>query len=659
MNRKIKFGILLTVSLLMVAGFGLYFGRNALLRHIVKEKIEQIEHRNGLKINYVSLRMPSVNQVELKGLSIIPNERDTLLKLSSLLVDLSFWKLMGTNISIKQVHTNGLNLSFTKRDSLSNYDFLFRKEISPTEKENLQRDFTQRISKSLRLAFGLLPKNGEIKDFIISHHSDSAFISVEIPQLSIKDSRFSTEIIVKEDSLRSLWMTCGELNRDKKTVKAEIFKSKAEKISLPYIDKYYGAKVCFDSLSYHLTETDKGNGTITLSGEAKVSGLDVFHKALSPEVINLDKGCFDYQVNVGKDIIELDSTTKVQFNRLEFHPYIRAQKTKEWHFIFSVNKPSFPSDELFSSLPKGLFNNLEGLKTSGELSYHFLLDVDFNLPDSLKLESELTPYNFRILNYGKGNLTKMSEEFEYTAYENSRPVRIFPVGASNPNFTPLDSISPLLQTSVMQSEDGAFYYHNGFLINMMKEALIHDLQVKRFARGGSTITMQLVKNVFLNRNKNIARKLEEALIVWLIETGRLTSKERMYEVYLNIVEWGPLIYGAKEASKYYFNKLPSQLNVNEAIFLASIIPKPKHFRSSFNPDMTLKENMDGYYNIIAKRLVAKGLITEQEAENIRPEIKVTGEAKSDFSLSRDSMNIKLHEREDYKTGEELASPPVL
>lgn len=78
--------------------------------------------------------------------------------------------------------------------------------------------------------------------------------------------------------------------------------------------------------------------------------------------------------------------------------------------------------------------------------------------------------------------------------------------------------------------------------------------------------MQLVKNVFLNRNKNIARKLEEALIVWLIETERLTSKERMYEVYLNIVEWGPLVYGVQEAATYYFKKRPSQLTAEESIF---------------------------------------------------------------------------------------------
>ena len=175
----------------------------------------------------------------------------------------------------------------------------------------------------------------------------------------------------------------------------------------------------------------------------------------------------------------------------------------------------------------------------------------------------------------------------------------------------------------MQSEDGAFFYHRGFLPDALREALIYDLQVKRFARGGSTITMQLVKNVFLNRNKNFARKLEEALIVWLIENERLTSKERMYEVYLNIVEWGPLVY--------YFNKRPSQLNTEESIFLASIIPKPKHFRSSFAEGGQLKENMEGYYKLIAKRLAQKGVISEIEADSIRPDIQVTGAARNSLA----------------------------
>ena len=97
--------------------------------------------------------------------------------------------------------------------------------------------------------------------------------------------------------------------------------------------------------------------------------------------------------------------------------------------------------------------------------------------------------DFRIIEYGATSLSKMSEEFVYTAYENGIPVKTFPVGPSWEHFTPLDSISPLLRMSVMQSEDGAFFYHKGFLPDAMREALIYDLQVERFARGGSTITM--------------------------------------------------------------------------------------------------------------------------------------------------------------------------
>ena len=426
---------------------------------------------------------------------------------------------------------------------------------------------------------------------------------------------------------RQQWKATGELNRKARMLKTELFATGKKKISLPYINRRFGAEVTFDTLYYSMTEENLANNQLRLNGKARVSGLDIFHKALSPEVIHLDRGQLTYQMNIGNHTLELDSTTTVLFNKIQFHPYLRAEKKEaQWHFTAAIDKSWFPADDLFGSLPKGLFSNLEGIKTRGELAYHFLLDIDFAQLDSLRFESELKEKDFRIMEYGATPLSKMSEEFTYTAYENGMPVRSFPIGPSWEHFTPLDSISPLLRMSVMQSEDGAFFYHKGFLPDAIREALIYDLQVKRFARGGSTITMQLVKNVFLNRNKNFARKLEEALIVWLIETERLTSKERMYEVYLNIAEWGPLIYGIREASAYYFNKRPSQLTTEESIFLASIIPKPKHFRNSFAENGQLKKNMEGYYKLIAGRLAQKGLISEIEADTIRPDIQVTGDA---------------------------------
>ena len=146
--------------------------------------------------------------------------------------------------------------------------------------------------------------------------------------------------------------------------------------------------------------------------------------------------------------------------------------------------------------------------------------------------------DFQILAYGNTDLRKMNEPFEYTVYEQGEPVRSFEIGPANPSFRPFNAVSRYLPLVIMQSEDAGFFYHNGFIPSAIRESLIQDIKERRFARGGSTLSMQLVKNVFLSRNKTIARKLEEMLIVWLIESDHLTSKERMFEVYLNIAEWG-------------------------------------------------------------------------------------------------------------------------
>lgn len=78
--------------------------------------------------------------------------------------------------------------------------------------------------------------------------------------------------------------------------------------------------------------------------------------------------------------------------------------------------------------------------------------------------------------------------------------------------------------------------------------------------------MQLVKNVFLNRNKTVVRKVEEIILVWLMESSRQVSKKRLYEVYLNVIEWGNNVYGITEAARYYFGKKPADLNLGESIF---------------------------------------------------------------------------------------------
>ncbi|WP_299169453.1 transglycosylase domain-containing protein [uncultured Bacteroides sp.] len=622
----------LLVCLFLLAG-GLWIFRNRILNRLTEKKIAQVEQRYGLDVHYESLRFEGTGRLSLGGLSVVPEGRDTLLTLRSAAFDLGFWQLLKGNVEVRNVYMDGLTVSFVKENQTANYDFLFRSRTGGEEaaQDHSHAGYDKRVQLVLDGVFRLLPSDGRLTNLRIRERKDSDSVSLFVPEFNIDHHRFKSRLIFVEGARTQHWQTEGEINADERRVSVGI---QAPNLMVPYIRRRLGAEVSFNRLYLSFTQ-QKENGKLVLSGKTEVDGLAVFHRRLSPERINLDEGELDFHLNVEPHALELDSASTVRFNRLQFHPYLRLEPPA--HLIASIHKPSFPAEELFGSLPHGLFENLEGIRVAGNLSYDFGLDADLACPDSLQFHSDLRPEHFRILGYGTTNLSKMSEEFEYTAYEDEMPVRTFPVGPSWNHFLPLDSVPQLMRMAVLQSEDGGFFYHQGFLPDAIRQAMAYDLKARRFARGGSTISMQLVKNVFLNRRKNIARKLEEALIVWLIEQNRLTSKERMFEVYLNIAEWGPRIYGLLEASEFYFGKRPSQLTLEECIYLASIIPKPKHFRSSFDASGRLKENQEGHFRLVARRMAAKGVISEEAAEGIDlSRVVLTGEAGKCFS---DSLSL--------------------
>ena len=219
----------------------------------------------------------------------------------------------------------------------------------------------------------------------------------------------------------------------------------------------------------------------------------------------------------------------------------------------------------------------------------------------------LTPVDFKILQWGKTNLQKINNPFVYTPYEYGKPMRDITIGPSNPNFTPLNSISKNFINAVLTAEDPSFFTHNGFVEESIRKSIAVNYKEKKFKRGGSTISMQLVKNIYLSRQKTLARKAEEILIVWLIEHNHLVSKQRMLEVYFNIMELGQNIYGIGEASRYYFGKQPADLTIGDGLFLASIVPKPKASMYKFMADGSLKPYMYNYFRFMGNIMARRGL----------------------------------------------------
>lgn len=141
----------------------------------------------------------------------------------------------------------------------------------------------------------------------------------------------------------------------------------------------------------------------------------------------------------------------------------------------------------------------------------------------------------------------------------------------------LRQISPHLQHAVVVVEDARFYQHGGFDWEAIVEAAERDWAAKSFEYGGSTISQQLVKNLYLSSEKSPIRKMKEALITPVME-AKLT-KRRILEVYLNVVEWGEGLYGAEAASNYYFSKSAAELTPQEAAFLAATLPAPRYYQN--------------------------------------------------------------------------------
>lgn len=146
-------------------------------------------------------------------------------------------------------------------------------------------------------------------------------------------------------------------------------------------------------------------------------------------------------------------------------------------------------------------------------------------------------------------------------------------------WVPYNQISANLKRAVLAGEDSRFFGHDGFDREAIEKAMEENWEKKDFVRGASTVSQQLVKNLYLSESKDPFRKFKEAIITWQMEQS--LSKERILELYLNVIEWGDGIYGAEAAARRYFKKSASGLSASEAAFLAAMIPNP---RTVYNPD---------------------------------------------------------------------------
>jgi hypothetical protein len=274
--------------------------------------------------------------------------------------------------------------------------------------------------------------------------------------------------------------------------------------------------------------------------------------------------------------------------------------------------PPVDCQRALDAIPKEAAPYLAGYQLAGTYQANLHLAIDWGDLDRLVLDgidSRLGLGGCKVLRAPADSPLRLRGEFEhFVEVERDKWVSVW-IGPSNPDFISIDSVSPYLPRSLQTTEDSAFFSHHGFITREFRSALISNLKSGRFRHGASSISMQLVKNVLLYREKTLARKLQELFLTWHME--QVLPKARILEIYINAIEYGPGIYGIGEAARHYFGKSARDLNPVESAFFSSILPNPKERYAQFCAG-TLRRTTEAKIGRIVDLMLKRGRLTEEE-----------------------------------------------
>jgi hypothetical protein len=589
------------IIILLIGGYIAYNKREALLQKEIAKAKEKAKKDYNLNINIGSAHFTGLSTVSFSDITVVPDQRDSLLSIKKFDISIKIIPLIFGNVKFADVVLDDGRLSLTDIKGVKNFDFLFKKKKDTTEKKE-RADLSVLANNLVKQLLYKIPDDLDLRNFLITFKNDSAGIKLLAQTAVIKDGKLSS--VIKVNDTLATWHFAGNMHPSDKDIDVHLYADHG-KVKIPFIEEKYHLKVNFDTISTRLEKVENSDGVTRIYGSWSVKNLLVNHPALSSSDIIVPDGSIDANVFVGKNYVSLDSSSLIKLKKIAVKTYLKYQLYPVKMYTVKVNSDWMNAQDVFDSFPQGMFDSFDGIQVTGKVKYHLHVFLDSSNPDQVQFESALAKDNLNIVKYGKTDLGRLNRPFTYTPYEKGKPMPSRIVGPQNPDFTPLEDISPNLKYAVMTSEDPSFYTNHGFVEESIRRSIATDIKQNKFKRGGSTISMQLIKNAFLSREKTLSRKIEEILIVWMIENNNVMSKDRMLEVYFNIVEWGRNIYGIGEASRYYFGKSPSNLTLGEGIYLASILPHPKTGLYSFLPDGSLRPSLINYYNLIGKMMAAR------------------------------------------------------
>lgn len=276
-----------------------------------------------------------------------------------------------------------------------------------------------------------------------------------------------------------------------------------------------------------------------------------------------------------------------------------------------ANLPRTPCEDAVHALPKAVLGSASAFHFRGMISGEFALRFDWEALDDLDLKLRFR-HECRFVDWPRhADPSRFMRIFVHEALSPDGEPFDFETGPMTEVWSPLEALSPYLIPAFLAHEDAGFFRHPGFSVFAIRESLIRNLSRGRFERGASTISMQLAKNLFLNREKVLVRKLREVIYTWWLESA--FGKEQILELYVNVVELGPYLYGVRSASLHYFGREPAELSPAEAAFLAISLPAPRRAGEQYEKGALSRSSRSRIANLL-RNMKRRNLISEEAAD---------------------------------------------
>lgn len=321
---------------------------------------------------------------------------------------------------------------------------------------------------------------------------------------------------------------------------------------------------------------DDAGGSVVFDVDVSAKDLAVLQPKIAKDVVRgislrtMARGTLDADGHLRLDDGEL------QFGALHLRGRGTVEQSPE-HLAANLtfDLPVAACQSLLESVPAALVPHLAGARFKGTLAARGLVAFDTRKIDDLLLKYDFDDLCEMVVVPPDLKKERFGGRFTHAIVTKDGEVDARTTGPGEEDWAAIDDISPFMQVAVLTTEDGAFFHHRGFNHAAIRSSIIANLKAGRFVRGASTITMQLAKNLFLSREKTVSRKLEEVILATYLE--RTFRKEELMELYLNVIEFGPDVYGVRAAAMHYFGRRPEELNLAESLFLSSLLPRPREY----------------------------------------------------------------------------------